>query len=50
MKNLGNVEFEGENIELSFSSIQKLKKVLGQINDAETVVKQEIDRILSELS
>lgn len=50
MKNLGNIELEGENIDLSFSSIKKLKETLNQINDAQTALKQEIDDILSELS
>lgn len=50
MKNLGSIELQGENIDLSFSSIKKLKEILDQINDAEIVIKQEIDSILSELS
>lgn len=48
-ENLGNVIVDEQNINLSTSSIEKLKETLEKLNNDEKIIKQEIDEILKSL-
>lgn len=48
-ESLKNIIMNGENVNLTETPIEKLKEMLSQIEDEETIVKQEIDNITTKL-
>jgi len=49
MDELKNIVFNGEYIDLTTLSMERLKEILNQINDNEIMIKQELDNMLKTL-
>lgn len=50
MDNLNNIVLDGENIDISSLSMEKLKEILNKINEHEIMIKQELDAMIKRLA